>query len=308
MPSFSIVSTLYKSSGTCEQFLTRVLESTKRLTNSFEIIIVDDGCPEKSGDLLIQSFSNQSLAVRIVKLSKNFGHHHAMMTGLSLCQGEYIFLIDSDLEEPPELIGSFYEKLITSNADVIYGVQNTRKGDFFERVTGSIFYNFYNMLCSNTLPKNVSVVRLMKRKYVDALLRMQERNLFMAGAWSYIGFHQLPYIFRKGSRNKSTYSLNKKINQLISAIISYSAKPLDLIALIGSAVVLLGILLLVWLTLSYLIQGDTPPGFMMIICTQLLGFGILLIFQGIIAQYTKVIFFEIKSRPTDIVREDTWLS
>ena len=308
MPKLSVVSTLYKSSDTCEIFLTRTLESIYKITDSFEIIIIDDGCPERSGDLLIQKLSNKSLAIRVVELSRNFGHHHAMMTGLSLCQGEYIFLIDSDLEEPPELLSGFYEKLTNSNADVIYGTQEARKGNFFERASGSMFYNLYNILCSNTIPKNISVIRLMKRNYVKSLLRMQERNLFMAGAWSYVGFYQLPYIFKKGSRYKSTYSLKKKISQLINAIISYSAKPLDLIALTGSAVALSSILLLASLILLYFFRGATPPGFMMIICTQLLGFGVLLIFQGIIAQYLKVIFLEIKSRPTNIVRQDTWLS
>ncbi|WP_249044113.1 glycosyltransferase family 2 protein, partial [Pseudomonas palleroniana] len=141
----------------------------------------------------------------LVDLSRNFGHHKAMMTGLSQSKGDQVFLIDSDLEEDPECLLSFSEQLQKMACDVVYGVQEQRKGGWFERWSGRWFYRFFQALTGMALPENIVTARLMTRRYVNALLRHEEREVFLAGLWHITGFDQQPQKIKKSSTSQTTY-------------------------------------------------------------------------------------------------------
>ena len=150
----SVVATLYRSSRTLDAFYARVSSAAAALTGEYELVLVNDGSPDDSLDVALQLLSRDA-RVRVVDLARNFGHHKAMMTGLAHARGELVFLIDSDLEEEPELLGAFHDTLRASDADVVYGVQATRRGGLFERVSGWVFFKLFNVLSDVPIPVNV---------------------------------------------------------------------------------------------------------------------------------------------------------
>jgi putative glycosyltransferase len=212
----SIVATLYQSALYINEFYERASATAKHLVgDDYEIVLVNDGSPDNSLDLAIK-LTEQDLHVVVVDLSRNFGHHKAMMTGLAHAKGELVFLIDSDLEEEPEWLEAFALQMKLERCDVVYGVQERRKGNWFERWSGQWFYRFFKALTGLDLPENVVTTRLMARRYVDALLRHQEREVFMAGLWHITGFDQRPYAIKKLSTSETTYTFRRKMSLLVN--------------------------------------------------------------------------------------------
>ncbi len=143
----SVVATLYRSASYLEEFHRRIVGAAERITPDFELVLVDDGSPDDSVRVA-RSLMARDDRVRLVRLSRNYGHFHAIMVGLSNSQGELVFLLDSDLEEPPEALLDFYERMTQGDGDdpidVVYGVQERRKGRLLERITGASFYWLFN--------------------------------------------------------------------------------------------------------------------------------------------------------------------
>ena len=140
----SIVTTLYKSSEYVEEFYKRITKEAKKITDDYEIIFVDDGSPDDSLKKCV-SLHKQDQKIKVIELSRNFGHHKAIMTGLSYAKGDFVFLIDSDLEEDPEFLEIFWEELQSGeDLDVVYGLQKSRKGGWFEKFSGGLFYKVFN--------------------------------------------------------------------------------------------------------------------------------------------------------------------
>ena len=155
----SIVATLYQSAPYINEFHERASASAKRMVgDDYEIVLVNDGSPDNSLDLAIRLTEKDSHTV-VVDLSRNFGHHKAMMTGLAQAKGELVFLIDSDLEEEPEWLVAFVEKMSKDHSDVVYGVQDKRKGGLFEQITGWVFYRVFRLLTGIAQPDNIVTAR-----------------------------------------------------------------------------------------------------------------------------------------------------
>jgi putative glycosyltransferase len=234
-PHISIVTTLYKSERFLDSFVAQCQTAMFEINcDNYEIVFVNDGSPDQSLDkvLKINETNNHIVAV---DLSRNFGHHYAIMAGLNYASGDYIFLIDCDLEVPPTQIPVFYEKFMQEeNCDVIFGIQEVRKGSFFERTVGGLFYKFFNSLTDTRIPDNLLTERLMSRRYVDELIKMGDKNIFMAGMMQWVGFKQIPITINKGQREgKSTYTLGKRISLSMQAITSFSSYPLVMLFKIG---------------------------------------------------------------------------
>jgi putative glycosyltransferase len=229
----SIVATLYQSAPYIIEFHQRASAAAKsHVGEDYEIVLVNDGSPDNSLDLAVDVTKSDSHVV-VVDLSRNFGHHKAMMTGLAHTRGQRVFLIDSDLEEEPEWLISFAAQMTNDKCEVVYGVQERRKGSFFERVSGQLFYYIFRILTRLDMPDNIVVARLMTRRYVNALLQHGEYEVFMAGLWIITGFDQrLQTIIKHGTSN-TTYTLWKKISQTINSITSFSSVPLTGIFFIG---------------------------------------------------------------------------
>lgn len=296
----SIVTTLYRSAPSLREFYARVSRSAAALSADYEIIFVNDGSPDNSRAIALELFDTDP-AVRVVDLARNFGHHKAMMTGLSYASGDLVFLIDSDLEEDPELLGTFAETLRSTGADVVYGVQQERRGGLFERSSGWLYFTVFNLLSDYPIPKNLLTVRLMTRRYVAALLTHRERQTTIAGLWAMTGFKQVARTVTKHARSATTYSIGRKISVLVNSITSFSDRPLVLIFYLGLAIGSLASLAAVYLVVRRLFFGVALPGWpSLIVSVWMLG-GLILICLGIIGIYLSRVFIETKQRPYTIV-------
>jgi putative glycosyltransferase len=298
----SIVTTLYASAPYLEEFYARTCVVAERVTSDFEIILVNDGSPDNSLEIAL-SLYRKDARIRIVDLSRNFGHHKAMITGLIHARGDLVFLLDSDLEEEPEFLETFYERLKTTAADVVFGVQKKRKGRLFERVSGVIFFKLFNALSTHPIPKNVITARLMTRRYVRALVNHQERETLIAGLWALTGFQQVSVPVRKSHNPTSTYNLRRKGSHFVNAITSFSSKPLVLIFYIGCIILLLSTIAAIDLIIRKLIFGVLLEGWASLIVSIWLLGGLTIFCLGVIGIYLSKIFIEVKQRPYTIVKD-----
>lgn len=299
----SIVATLYQSAPHLEEFYDRARKSAQKLVgNDFEIVFVNDGSPDNSLDLAVE-FSQNDKHVIVVDLSRNFGHHKAMMTGLAYAKGEKVFLIDCDLEEDPEWLLSFNKQAESESCDVVYGVQKSRKGQLFERWSGQLFYNFLNVLTSLKLPENIVTSRLMTRRYVDALLLHREREVFLAGIWHITGFLQSPQIVTKQNTSQTTYTLSRKISIFVNSVTSFSSAPLKGIFYLGTLIFLLSLIYVVYLITNKFFWAVPLSGWTSVMASVWLLGGLIISFIGIIGIYLSKVFVETKQRPYTIVRQ-----
>ena len=299
----SIVATLYESSPYLNEFYQRARAVASEFAGEdLEIVLVNDGSPDDSLDKAVRLTGGDPRLV-VVDLSRNFGHHKAMMTGLAHALGDYVFLIDSDLEEDPEWLAPFWTQLTGDAVDVVYGVQAARKGGWFERWSGRLFYRMMPKLSGVSYPANMVTARLMTRRYVDALLRHEEREIDIGGLWEITGFAQAPHTVVKHSTSETTYTFRHRVAVAVNSITSFSNVPLVLIFYVGITLFILAgayalYVLVTWYFLARPVNGWTS----LILSIWLLG-ALIISFLGIVAVYLAKIFSEVKRRPYTIVRE-----
>lgn len=296
----SIITTLYKSAAHFEDFHRRASEAARRVTDDYEIVIVDDGSPDNSLDIACGIAATDG-HVRVVELSRNFGHHKALMAGLDHAGGELCFLIDSDLEEDPALLETFMDKMQSADCDVVYGFQETRKGDLLESTGGKLAWYWISKLYSIDIPMNQCTVRLMRREYVNALLLHRESNTIIGGLWVITGFRQVGVPVAKGHREESSYSLLLRFATLLNGITSFSSVPLHLMVAFGMIVSFVSFGFGIFVLLEKLIH-NTAVGWASLIVSIWFMSGIIVFCLGVIGIYISRIFIETKNRPYVIVR------
>ena len=299
----SIVATLYHSAAYIAEFHRRTSASARQLVGEdYEIVLVNDGSPDNSLEIAAQLTETDSHVV-VIDLSRNFGHHKAMMAGLEHANGDRIFLIDSDLEESPEWLIEFESQMTLENADVVYGRQSDRKGGWFERLSGAVFYSLFNLLCNINHPRNIVTARLMTRRYVKALLRFRERELVISCLWVIVGFKQSERIVKKLAASGTTYSLSKKVAHAINAVTSFSELPLQLIFYMGIGIFFCAMLYVAKLVFFGLVWSQAIDGWTSVMVSIWVLGGMTISFVGIIGIYLSKVFTETKQRPYIIVRE-----
>jgi putative glycosyltransferase len=298
----SIVTTLFQSAAFIDTFYDRVRRAAEGF-GSFEIVLVNDGSPDDSLQRAIGLFERDP-RVRIVDLSRNFGHHKAMMTGLQYSRGDLVFLLDSDLEEDPAWLEIFAETLRTSRADVVYGVQRKRSGGLLNRITGAVYYAVFNALLEHPIPRNVMTARLMTRRYVDQLVRHRDRELCLAGLWAITGFLQVPMIVEKGQRQHPTYGNAERFSVMVNALTSFSTRPLVLIFYAGCIIMLVSAAAGGLMVFRALRHGIGVPGWASLIVSVWFLGGLTIFALGIIGIYLSKIFMETKERPYTVVRAE----
>ena len=298
----SIVTTLYQSAPHIEEFHQRTSKVVGEITDDYEIIFVNDGSPDNSLEVAIPLHEKDS-KVKIVDLSRNFGHHKAMMTGLAHASGEYIFLIDSDLEEEPELLSRVWENLYLKSHDVVYGVQDRRKGNWFERISGNWFYRFFRLLTGIDLADSLVTARLMTRRYVDALLLHDEREVFLAGLWHIPGFDQRPITIKKHNSSETSYTLRHKLSVFVNSVTSFSSLPLIGIFYIGAIISIASGVYTGYLIINRIFIGTPLSGWTSVMASIWLLGGMIISFIGVIGIYLSKIFSETKRRPYSIIKQ-----
>ncbi len=297
----SIVATLYNSGPYVEPFCQRICAEAEKITSEFEVILVDDGSPDNSLRVALDVLSRNS-KIKVIELSRNFGHHKAMMTGLEHAQGQLVFLIDVDLEEPPELLGEFHHKLMEGDWDVVYGCQEQRKGEWFERTSGAFAWFLIDALITIKVPRNHSTVRLMKKRYVDALTLHKEHKTAIGGLWVLTGFRQLGVKFEKLSRTETSYRFSSRMLVLLDSVTSFSERPLYFVFYLGLAIFFLSTLVAAGL-LAIWSTGKVLPGWISVMASVWILGGLVILSIGIVGLYVSRIFVETKMRPYTLVRE-----
>jgi len=298
----SIVTTMYQSASYVQEFYERASAAASQVVgDSFEIVFVNDGSPDDSLQIAVD-LTEQDPRVLVVDLSRNFGHHKAMMAGLGHARGERVFLIDCDLEEEPEWLASFTQALETQAADVIYGRQEKRKGGWFERWSGAAYYTMFNWLIDIDHPRNICTARLMSRRYVRALLRHQEREPVISCLWVITGFKQCEHVVRKHEHSPTTYGLFQKIGLAVNAVTSFSEFPLRLIFYVGTCIFTVSSCYAAYLIVRRLVVDQNVDGWTSLMVSLWLLGGMLISFVGVVGIYLAKVFKEIKARPNSIVR------
>jgi putative glycosyltransferase len=299
----SIVTTLYYSEDFIQNFYSRIKEVVQTITHDYEIIFVNDGSPDTSLQLAIE-LQKQDSKIVVVDLSRNFGHHRAIMTGLQEAKGEFIFLIDSDLEENPELLSIYWDQLkMDGDCDVVYGIQDKRKGGLIERISGRIWYFLFSFLSDIDYPTDSLTARLMSRRYVDNVLQYKEKELEIWGIFVLTGFNQKAIKVSKGSKGSSTYTLRRKIKIMIDSVTSFSSKPLIYIFLLGLTITFMSAIYISYLVIIRLLYNEVTEGWTSTLVSIWFIGGLLIFCVGIIGIYLSKMFLEIKNRPLTIVRK-----
>jgi putative glycosyltransferase len=299
----SIVTSMFRSEAYLQEFYDRCTAAARQLTDDYEFVFVNDGSPDQSLQVALR-LRERDPRVRIVDLSRNFGHHKALMTGLGRARGERVFLLDCDLEEDPAWLLTFDREMRSSGADVIYGVQAERKGGWFERVTGDLFFKIFNRLLTDPIPPNVVTVRLMTARYVRALVSHRDQEVCLAALWQVTGFDQRAFPVAKGSRGQTSYSIRRRISVLVNALTSFSNRPLIYIFYLGSLVMLASLIAGVYLIYEALRGHFGVPGWASLMVSIWFLGGLMIFCVGVVGVYVAKVFTETKERPYTIVRHE----
>ncbi len=303
-PALSLVSTLYRSRPFLQAFIDESIAALQASgAPSWEIVLVNDGSPDDSLAYALQRRASEPRIV-VVDLSRNFGHHAAMQAGLSHARGERVFLIDCDLEVRPAVLGDFLARQQQSGADLVYGYQDARKGGWFEQASGGVFWRLLNAMSDVHIPENMLTERLMTRRFVDALLQLRDRNLFLGGMMSWTGFLQLGLPVVKAQRDgRSTYTLARRVQLMATAISSFSSRPLTWLFNIGLLITAASFAYVLFLVFRKLVFDDTLVGFTSVMGLVALSLGIMTTAVGLVGIYLGRVFNQVQNRPTFIVRD-----
>ena len=279
------------------------LEKIKEL--NYELIFIDDGSKDDTINI-IKNYGKINKKVRYLSFSRNFGKEAAILAGLEYAKGDYVTLMDADLQDPPSLLKEMYELIVNDGYDVVGTRRINRKGEpkvrsFFARK----FYKIINKMSKIEMVDGARDFRLMKRKVVNAILSMNEYNSYSKGLFSFVGFKTKWIAFENTERvaGKTKWSFFKLFKYAIEGIVGFSTFPLVLSALIGLLFCLLSFIMIVVIILKTLIYGDPVSGWPSTICIIFFIGGVQLFVMGIIGQYLSKTYLETKNRPIYIIRE-----
>ena len=303
-PELSAVIPLFNEHDGLDELYRRVsLACRNEGLADYEIVLVNDGSTdgtrEKAFDL-----AHSDSRVTVIDLSRNYGHQVALTAGLEFCSGRRIFILDADLQDPPELLGPMMRKM-DEGYDVVYGVRTSREGEtWFKRASASLFYRFLRRLSDTDIAEDAGDFRLMSRRALDHLIEMPERFRFIRGMVSWLGFRQYPMPYDRSRRltGVSKYPLKKMLLLAVDAVTSFSILPLRVASLAGLVVGVFGLLLLGYTLASWML-GHVVQGWTSIAAIVLILGSVQLFVLGVFGEYLGRMYIEVKRRPLYIVRE-----
>ena len=300
----TVVVPVFNEEETIDVFYSRMRKVVDSLSPmSYELIFVDDGSRDSSFARLT-SLADRDGCVRVVKLSRNFGHQNAVTAGVDAARGDAVVIIDADLQDPPEVIPIMIRKW-QEGYDVVYGVRENREGEkWMKRFTAALFYRIMKRITRIEIPVDVGDFRLMSRRVVDKFRQIRERDRFIRGLVSWVGFRQTGVLYNREKRyaGETKYPIGKMIRFSLDGITSFSHAPLKLAMWLGYGVSLIALLY----TLVIIVEkfmGMTVPGFASIMAGMLFLGGVQLICIGIMGEYVGRIFNETKARPIYVLEE-----
>lgn len=301
-PLISIIAAFYNEEKTVHAFFGEIERVMNTLQCDVEYICVNDGSNDDTLELLCARIAANP-RIRVVDLARNFGKEAAITAGLAHAKGDAVVAIDADLQDPPALIPAFIAKW-REGYDVAYGVRTCRKVDSpLKRWTARGFYTLFNRMADVPIPPGAGDFRLVDRRVVDALLQLPERNRFMKGLYSWVGFRQIGVEYIRAPRvaGSTGWSYRRLADFAIDGITSFTIAPLRIASLVGLAVSLLGFLFAIYLISKTLILGIDVPGYASVMVAIMFLGGIQLVCLGLIGEYLGRLYIEAKARPLYVV-------
>jgi glycosyltransferase involved in cell wall biosynthesis len=301
----SCVVPAYNEEAGIAEFIVALTGTLKNLGYAYEILIVDDGSQDNTTKIIQQLRSR--FALHYLRFSRNFGKENAISAGIDHAQGDAVILLDADFQHPLELLSQFIARW-EEGYDMVYAVRQNRSDEsWLKRTCAKMFYQFTSRINRINIPENAGDFRLLDRKIVTALQKLPERNRFMKGLYSWVGFKQIAVPFEVQPRKTGTsqwkfYSL---LDLAITGITSFTAFPLRMIAIGGISVATLAILYGIWIIMSTLIFGIETPGWATIVTTISFFGGLQLFALGVVGEYIGRVFDEVKHRPHYIIDEES---
>lgn len=301
-PELSIVVPVLNEEEAIGLFLDTVGAILADLAMTYEIIFVDDGSTDATFDIL-QKASLADDRVKFVRLTRNFGKEAAITAGLDFSSGDAVIPIDVDLQDPPQLILEFV-RLWRDGFDVVFGQRVSRKSDTnAKRVTANLFYRIFNSVAAHSIDEGAGDFRLMSRRVVNDLLKLRERNRFMKGLFSWVGYKSaaVPYERPQRAAGETKFNYWRLWNFALDGITSFSTAPLKIWTYIGSLVAFAAVLYTVVILLRTMIWGSDVPGYASLMVVVLAMGAVQLISLGIIGEYLGRLYVESKQRPIYLI-------
>ena len=302
----SILAPCYNEGENIDEFYKRITDVLKKINiDNYQIVFIDDGSTDNTWDKIFSKCTDNKTKIIGIKLSKNFGHQNAILSGLEYCQGKYILAIDTDLQDPPELLEKMYSKINSRKVNIVSCQRNTRQDSFFKKISAKIFYFIFNILSYTKIQHEVSDFRIIDSKVLDVLKIFKEQEPFIRGLISWPGFKEEKIYFDRQARNKgkSGWTLSKMFNFSLNAFFGFSNYPMRLSFLICFSLIIIFLILAVYAIYGYIyhqnVKGWTSI-FLAIILFNIFNFFIL----GLISEYTGRIYFEVKKRPRFIIEKE----
>ena len=299
MVKLSVITTLYNSSEYITEFVRRIENVVEKLKVEAEIILVDDGSTDNSVEI-VEKLSKSKKNIKLIKFTRNFGHHVAMVCGLEKAKGEFSFLIDIDLEEQPELLLTFYAKILDTNDDLIYGIQTKRNKD---RILGSVFWKALKFLTGLDLSINPCTIRIMSVKFVRNLKKFPQKDFFLGELSSYIGLKQSTIKVEKLYKGHSSYSFLKKYTLLFNMLFTNINSLWIRLSFFAALMSILSFAFVIALLVSYLLGKQYLSGWLSIMVVITFFASINFFFFGAILQFVSKLLEEVRSKPRFIIEK-----
>jgi dolichol-phosphate mannosyltransferase len=297
---------MWNEAESADAFLSELTAQVDALTAvRTEILIVDDGSTDGTHAILA-GWASRRPDLQVVSLSRNFGHQAAITAGVFAATGDAVVVLDSDLQDPPDLIGQMVDEW-QAGADVVYAVRQERQGEtWFKRSSAAAYYRLLRWLSDTDIPADTGDFRLMSREVVEALRSMPERDRYMRGMVAWVGFTQVPITFDRAQRHsgRTKYSLGRMVRLGTAGVVGFSDKPLYIAIGFGFLVMLMALLGLLYVVLSSIFGwGDLVRGWASVIIGVMFFSAVQLIFLGVIGIYVSRVFVEAKGRPLYLVKK-----
>ena len=302
-PDLSIVVPLFNEEQNVGELYRRLVAGLDALWLSYELVLVNDGSGDRTPALL-DDLRRRDPRVVPLHLSRNFGHQPAISAGLARARGQAALIMDGDLQDPPEVLGRFIERW-REGYEVVYAVRTQRKENIVKRAGYYLFYRLLRAVSDIDIPLDSGDFCLMDRKVVDVLNHLPERIRFLRGLRSFVGFRQIGVSYPRAAREagRPKYTFRALARLAIDGIIGFSSAPLNLVTYLGLASGCLAVLLLLWLGIQVWASAQAPSGWATAIVVVLFMGSVQLLSLGIVGEYVRRIFLEVKGRPAYIVRD-----
>ena len=271
-----------------------------------DLVFINDGSRDQTITIL-KKIADSDKQVKVLHFSRNFGHQPAVTAGIHNCSGDVAIIIDADLQDPPELIPNILALYEKEQCNVVYCVRQSREGETaFKKFTAKMYYRLINYLSEVSLPKDTGDFRLIDRKVINEFKRLREKNKYIRGLISWIGFKQVPFYYQREARfaGETKYPLMKMLRFAINGLIYFSKKPLNIAMVVGSICTGIGLLLGIVAVLGRVFNPSTViTGWTSLLVIIIFFGGIQLLFLGLLGKYIGSIFDEVKDRPEFIIDE-----